>query len=139
MKKAVIDASALLRLVDNEAGADRMESYFDQARSGTIRLSMPAVNWGEVVYVILKVRGTEGAEALLPRLKSLPFRIVEITVEAAEQAAQFKHAHGVHYADAFAGSLAASEGATLVTADYDFHSIPSAKLNVDILPRKERC
>jgi hypothetical protein len=42
------------------------------------------------------------------------------------------------YADAFAGSLALRRAATLVTADFDFKSLPSGTLKIDFLPRKEK-
>ena len=38
--------------------------------------------------------------------------------------------------DAFAGSLAVHENATLVTADYDFKSVPSGTIKIEFLPDK---
>lgn len=138
MSKIVIDASALLRFVDNEAGADRVESLLNRARVGELDLLMSAVNWGEVGYAVLKAHGLEQARVLLPKLSSVPLRIVPVDRDDAERAAAFKHAHRIPYADSFAGSLALTEGAPLVTADHDFRSLPRSLVKVDILPVKSK-
>ena len=133
-----MDASALLRFVDNEAGADLVEAFLNRARVGELDLLMSAVNWGEVGYAVLKAHGPEQAGVLLPKLCSVPLRIVPVDRDAAERAAAFKHAHGIPYADSFAGSLALAEKAPLVTADNDFRGLPRSLIKVDILPAKSR-
>src|ERR1019366_3548619 len=42
----------------------------------------------------------------------------------------------VPFVDALAGSLALHENATLVTADYDFKSVPSGVIKVQVLPAR---
>ncbi len=58
-----------------------------------------------------------------------------------EAAAIFKCDFKVPYADAFAGPLtlahsAPQRRATLVTADYDFKSIPAGTIRIEFLPPK---
>ncbi len=43
LKTAVLDASELLRFVDDETGADRVEALLDQARAGTAEIVISAV------------------------------------------------------------------------------------------------
>jgi hypothetical protein len=56
-------------------------------------------------------------------------------------AAIFKYDFKVPYADAFAGALtlahsASPQRATLVTADFDFKSIPAGTIKIEFLPPK---
>jgi predicted nucleic acid-binding protein len=56
--------------------------------------------------------------------------------DLAASAAIFKYDFKVPFVDAFAGSLALHEKATLVTADYDFKSVPSGTIKIEFLPAK---
>jgi predicted nucleic acid-binding protein len=138
LNKIILDASALLRFVDNDAGADRIEALLDQARTGKVEIVISAVNWGEIVHSLLRARGGEQVNELLPKLRALPIKISVVTQDSAEDAAKFKYSHKLAYADAFAGSLALSQSATLVTADQDFRPIPASALKVDFLPNKSK-
>src|SRR6266568_4482371 len=96
MSTYVLDASALLRYLDREPGFDRVAGLLKRATRGGIGLLVSAVNWGEMASVLYQVH--------------------------AEEAGRFKQDFKTPYADAFAGSLALREKATLVTADFDFKS-----------------
>lgn len=72
----------------------------------------------------------------LPAYDSLPITVVSADKDLAEGAAIFKDDFKVPFVDAFAGSLASHENATLVTADYDFKSVPSGTIKVEFLPAK---
>src|SRR5689334_14299006 len=54
MKRFVLDASALLRFADNEAGVDRVAELAKLARRNQAELYISSVNWGEVVYALLR-------------------------------------------------------------------------------------
>ena len=62
--------------------------------------------------------------------------VVAADKDLAEGAAIFKYDFKVPFVDAFAGSLALHENATLVTADYDFKSVPSGTIKIEFLPAK---
>jgi predicted nucleic acid-binding protein len=74
--------------------------------------------------------------SLAANLAALPLTIVAADKELAEGAAIFKYDFKIPFVDAFAGSLALHENATLVTADYDFKSVPSRTIKVEFLPAK---
>ncbi|MGC2112223.1 MAG: PIN domain-containing protein [Candidatus Korobacteraceae bacterium] len=131
----VLDASSLLRLVDDEAGADRVEDLLNQARAGKTELLLSAVNWGEIVYILARPHISSRSRQMIDRLRGLPFRIVDVAGSSAEEAAWFKERFQVPYADAFAGALAYSQNITLITADYDFKPASSA-MKVEFLPVK---
>src|SRR5690349_7558578 len=120
MTEYVLDASALLRYLDREPGFDRIAALLKQAARGAAGLLVSAVNWGEVVSVLYRVHGLSAALSTASKLRVLPFAIVAADADRAEEAGVFKQDFKVPYADAFAGSLARREKATLVTADFDF-------------------
>jgi hypothetical protein len=62
---------------------------------------------------------------------------VEADWRRAESAGLFLERFKVPYADSFAGSLAADESATLVTADYDFKAVEK-EIGVEFLPLRKR-
>jgi len=133
MKRCVVDASALLRWFDDGPGAIRIEELVVQAASGAMQISVSAVNWGEVYYVIARKHGERQAESFSANFHNLPVHIVPADSPRAERAGIFRHKFSIPYADAFAASLAASERATLVTSDYDFTRVADA-VAVEFLP-----
>lgn len=133
---AVLDASALLRFLDDEAGAERVERLLNQAVSGDVILLMSAVNWCEVVYAIAHRQGLSAATELLNRLSGLRVAVVPCSGDDGVEAALFKARYKIPYADAFAACLAKQNSACLVTADYDFKTLPAGILKVEFLPRK---
>ncbi|PYY07956.1 MAG: PIN domain nuclease [Acidobacteria bacterium] len=132
----VLDASALLRFLDDEAGAERVERLLNEAISGDLVLLMSAVNWGEVIYAVAHRQGLSAATELLNKLSGLRIAVVPCSSEDAAEAALFKARYKIPYADAFAACLAKQNSAALVTADYDFKTIPAGMLKIEFLPRK---
>jgi PIN domain nuclease of toxin-antitoxin system len=138
MTTYVLDASAILRFSDKEAGFDRVRDLLIQAAQGKVELLLSAVNWGEIVGALYKRAGGLSAptNSLAANLAALPLTIVAADKELAEGAAVFKYDFKIPFVDAFAGSLALHENATLVTADYDFKSVPSRTIKIEFLPAK---
>jgi PIN domain nuclease of toxin-antitoxin system len=138
MTTYVLDASAILRFTDKEAGFERVRDLFIHAAQGKVELLLSAVNWGEIVGALYKRTG--GLSALISNLAAnlaaLPLTVVAADKDLAEGAAIFKYDFKVPFVDAFAGSLALHENATLVTADYDFKSVPSGTIKIELLPAK---
>jgi predicted nucleic acid-binding protein len=129
----VLDASALLRY--REPGFDRIAALLKQAAREDVRLLVPAVNWGEVASVLYKARNASVARETISKLRALPLAITLVDARQAEEAGSFKQDFKMPYADAFAGSLAFREKATLVTADFDFK--PAAQsVKIEFLPSK---
>jgi predicted nucleic acid-binding protein len=142
MTTYILDASAILRFTDKEAGFDRVRDLFIQAARGNVELLLSAVNWGEIVGALYKRAGGLSASALpnigslAANLAALPLTVVPEDQDHAEGAAIFKYNFKVPFVDAFAGSLALHQNATLVTADYDFKSVPSGTIEIEFLPTK---
>lgn len=131
MKDFVLDASALLRFTENEAGAERVREIILAAHSGQMELFMSPVNWGEIVYTLLRL----SAIPTLHTVESLPIAYPEITKSDAAQAARFRYQYKLPYADSFAAALAQELKATLLTADYDFKVVKQG-VQIEFLPPK---
>jgi predicted nucleic acid-binding protein len=97
---------------------------------------MSAVNWGEVVYSLWRVRGEIEAKRLMRKVEELPVTVIPADLARAAIAGEMKMVHGLGYADSFAAGLTLELGATLITADPDFKKV-GKKLKVEFLPRHE--
>jgi predicted nucleic acid-binding protein len=140
MTTYVLDASAILRFTDKEAGFDQVRDLFVRATQGEVDLLLSAVNWGEIVFALHK-RGAAASfgkdiGSLAANLAALPLTIVAADKDLSEGAGIFEYNFKVPFVDAFAGSLALRENATLVTADYDFKTIPRDTIKIEFLPTK---
>ena len=81
------------------------------------------MNWGEVHYVTHRNYGLEQANKIVHIIGSFPIEIVDVDLEITRQAALFKVAHHLSYADCFAAALAKVKKSTLVTGDKEFKSL----------------
>jgi PIN domain nuclease of toxin-antitoxin system len=123
MTTYVLDSSALLRYIDNEPGADRIEAILAECISGRSQARISAVQWGEIAG---KLRSHHGAQQQHRVLSSLPSEIdiVAATAEHAVRAAELRVDRKIAYADAFALDVAMqSPEHILVTADYGFKPV----------------
>jgi predicted nucleic acid-binding protein len=119
----VLDASAMLDLLLNGPGAQRVEQLIkDAARPGTLLLASVA-NWGEVFYLSWQRFGEESARRTLGDLSRLPFQVVAVELPQAIKAGELKAIHQIPYVDCLAAALATMRQATLVTADRDFEKL----------------
>ena len=120
MKTTVLDASALLALLFDEPGAEKIENLFNQAAEADKPILITALNWAEVLYKMQRRHGVRGLEGARQFERTMPLEVALLDRDLAESAAHFKAAHDLGLADAFAAALAKSEKAELVTADTDF-------------------
>jgi predicted nucleic acid-binding protein len=132
VKRAVLDAGALIALYENEPGAAQVASLIELARDRRYSLAMSVVNWGEIYYVVWSGRGAGVARHVIEEIAHLPLSIVSPDLEQTRLAAELKAEHKLPYADCFAASLALVQRATLVTADSDF-SLLKKKLRLLLL------
>ena len=132
----VLDASAILRHHDNEAGADRMDAIFEACARETAELSISAVQWGEIAAVERKRLGAQAQQRFLASLMEVGLYIIPVTAERAERAAAIRVDRKIANADSYAVELAMeSPGHVLVTADYDFKAVADLA-QIEFLPVK---
>ena len=123
VKTYVLDANALLALLQDTSNADKVDELLRQAMQIRAQVSMSAVNYGEVYSTILREHGTTQAITTMNAASPLPISIVDVTRQRAMQAADVKFKYKLHYADSFAVALAIEFKATLVTSDSDFRRL----------------
>lgn len=111
----VLDSSALLCVLNNEQGAERVEDLMESSQPVLIH----AVNVVELQYLVLR-RGGEGAwRTAAPRMQAAGIQIVRLMDDPLlATAAQLKAFRPpIALGDVFAVALAVQRGATLVTTD----------------------
>ena len=132
----VLDASAILRYLDGEAGSGRIADLIKGHLAGRWQIMMSAIHWGEVAGVTCKVHGIPAVDMVLSRLRSFGLEIVPVTDERAVGAALIKVRKKIPYADAFGVQLAAeSPESVLVTADFDLKAA-AGDIKIEFLPKK---
>ena len=138
LRRFVLDANALISLLENRAGAaTRVRSLIEEASRNQLPVLLSAVNWGEVFYIAWRLRGEVVAREAETKLRQLPITVIAADLERATRAAALKQKHNLGYADAFAAELAIDRGAWLVTADQEFAKVGKS-LSLYAIPRHEK-
>jgi len=120
---AVLDASALLVYLEGKEACEKVKKAFAIAAEKGSKLLMSTVNWGEVLYILIRRLGLEKAEQITALIETLPIELVSADQGTAGQAAQYKAIQKLPYADSFAAALAKLHGAELLTSDREFHLV----------------
>ncbi len=119
----VLDAHALLVLLQKEKGQERVAELITQAQSGNASLHLSLINWGEISYITERERGEAFADELMRDLEKLPIGLAEVNRARVKSAVHIKAHYPVSYADAFAIALAQELGAAVVTGDPEFKAV----------------
>lgn len=132
----VLDTSAILRYLDDEAGADRVSEIIADHLDGKCLIAVSAVNWGEVATKLFQRNGRHRFEAIFSDLQALGFDIVDATTSRAVKSGLIKAQKKIPYADAFGVELVASiPGSVLVTGDFDVKPV-AHDIKIEFLPQK---
>lgn len=121
----VLDSYALMALFNEEPGAAEVDQLLTKAETGTVKLLLCVVNWGEIYYSIYHGASPAIAEARAADVAAMPLELVpvETDLHLVRQAAIYKATHKMSYADAFAAALAKLRRAELVTGDPEFKAV----------------
>ena len=114
-----------MALFNDEPAAATVEKLLIKAGTGSTQLLMTVINWGEIYYSIMRGASQDLAEQHAREIQAMPIELVPIEKDLAlvRQAAIFKAAKKLAYADAFAAGLAKIRNAELVTGDRDFKAV----------------
>ena len=123
MRTTVLDASAMLAMLFDEPGAEKIEKLFNQAAEADKPMLITAVNWAEVLYRMERKHGVAGLQGARQFERTMPLDVAPLDRELAETAAHLKNEHDLGLADAFAAALAKSKKAELVTGDHEFKAL----------------
>lgn len=119
----VLDAHGLLAFLEKEAGYEKVEQSFVAAIEKDRYLLMTSVNFGEVYYIVLRECGQEKAHEIEKIIGTLPIEIIDVDMQLAREAARFKAAHKISYADCFAAALAKQHKGEIITGDKEFKAV----------------
>ncbi len=132
----VLDSSAILRYLDDDAGAARVAEIIKSHLAGRCAAMIAAPHWGEVAGVTCKVHGRDAMELVLSRLSTFGFELAPADAERSVRAALIKVKRQIPYVDAFGVELASeSSNRVFVTADFDFKPA-SRDVKIEFLPTK---
>jgi len=122
-KRRLLDSFAILALLGDEDGADRVADLLTDAVASDLPLLVNEINVGEVYYVVGKHRSVDEADRVVDHLESLPLEWIGNGRDEVLEAARVKARHPVAYADAFAIATAIRFDAVVVTGDREFESV----------------
>jgi predicted nucleic acid-binding protein len=116
----ILDACAVLALLDGEDGAVLVRELLDRANNNEVILTMNAANLIEVYYDRIRTAGTEQADAIIQDIyDTFPISIIETLNPAiVREAARFKAMGKMSFADTILVATARYIGATIVTCDH---------------------
>ena len=123
----VLDACAVIALLNDEDGADTVAGLITRAGVGTDRLFMSGIQALEVYYDRIYIKGREYAETVLESLYASPIIILqEITRDIIQEAGRFKTSYSMSLGDTFAAASAKKLAAALVTRDKEMKALEEA-------------
>lgn len=120
MKRAVLDASAVISFFEDRSGGEVVEKLVAESVAGKAELLMSVVNWGEVYYSAWRARGKGAARQMAAEISQFPIQVVNADSELTKYAAELRAKYNLPYADCFAAALSKVFKAELVTSDRDF-------------------
>ncbi len=134
---AVLDTSAIICVLEDEAGADIVEERLTAARAGKIDLGASCVSLVEVYYKAHQTDGPAHASRLITTIKSWPVEFVYPDEALCLAAAEIKALFPLSFADAFVAATARQAKGTLYHKDPAFDSLKGT-VSLKALPYKAR-
>jgi predicted nucleic acid-binding protein len=129
----LLDTSALMALLEGEAGADRVEQLLR-----TEAVLLPFMSVLEVHYVTIQEEGEEEANARYAMLQALrAVHLNEVDEPTLLAAAHLKAHNRISLADAIIAAFAERHGAVLVHKDPEFEAL-AGQVRLEALPYKTR-
>ncbi len=127
----LLDTSALLTLIEDEPGAERVEQVLTQGQ-----VWLPWLVLLEATYIIQQEQGEAEAERRYALMKQLPATILwEMDEPTLLAAARLKANYRLSLADAIIAALAIQQNSILLNKDPEFEAIAS-QVSLEALPYK---
>jgi predicted nucleic acid-binding protein len=119
VKTYILDACALIALLQEEEGADTVAAVINAASKGEAEVVMHRVNLLEVFYDSYRSRGKKQADLVLVELKKRPVFInAEISDDIFAEAGHLKATYKISLVDSIALAQAIVTDGELLTADH---------------------
>jgi predicted nucleic acid-binding protein len=132
-KTYLLDTSALLAFIEDEAGAERVEGVL---KKGEVWLPWVALH--EAYYITFRDQGQGAADTRYALIKQLPARLIwELDEPTLLTAARLKAMHRLSFADSIVAALAIQKNAILLHKDPEFDSL-AEMVPLEALPYTEK-
>jgi predicted nucleic acid-binding protein len=129
--KYVLDTSAIFTFLEDEVGAEHVESLLRQEE-----IILPYLVLLETCYITLQEQPEDVADKRYALLKQLPATILwEVDESTLLTAGRFKAYHRLSLADAIIAAFAQSRGAILVHKDPELEALAES-VEQEVLPYK---
>jgi len=133
----ILDTSALLTFIEDEEGAENVESLLIEAEKGNVTVYLSFISLTEVFYITKKEKGEQEASERLGLIKSLAVHIIESEEPLNIMAGALKADYRISLADAFIAALCQYHQGIIVHKDPEFEQL--APLMQELrLPYKKR-
>ena len=125
----VLDACALIALINNEDGSDIIEDVIRKAQAGNASIIMNKLNLLEVYYDAYRTYGEDVANKLINNINKPPFSIhAELSDDVFKEAGRLKASYKISIADSVALAETIISGGKLLTSDHhEFDVIEKAE------------
>ena len=120
MTSYVLDACALIAVINSEEGAEAVDNLFQQAYKGEVTLYMSIINLLEVNYGFIGDIGFAKTQEILSKIEETPLIVIStISQKAYNEAARIKGTHHrLSLADSVGIATAAEIDGVFVTSDH---------------------
>jgi predicted nucleic acid-binding protein len=120
----VLDACALIALLDDEEGNNTIDELFTRAKAGEITLCMSIINMLEVYYGFISNDGLERANEILAPIDETSLQIIDFVSQPVyKEAARLKGAYNISLADAIGLATAITISGVFVSSDGEFKEL----------------
>lgn len=123
MKNYILDTSAILTFIENEAGVEDVERLLLDAVEGKIQILISAVSAIELYYVSLREQGKTIADERLQLIDGLPIKQQPLHPDMAKIIGEIKADKSMSFADCCIAGLAKIHKAIVVHKDPEFEQI----------------
>jgi PIN domain nuclease of toxin-antitoxin system len=132
----ILDSSAVLRYLHQQAGSDRVAEILKAHLTGDCEAVTSALHWGEIAGITCKLYGRREMGQVLSRLGAFGLPAVAADGDSAVRAALIKLDTGIPYVDSFGIELAGrGPNRVFVTANFDFKPA-NRDVKIEFLPAK---
>ncbi|MCL1829254.1 MAG: type II toxin-antitoxin system VapC family toxin [Oscillospiraceae bacterium] len=120
----VLDACALVAVLNREDGADKVMDVYKKAENGEAKIIINRVNLLEVYYSFYHAKGKEYAEKVVDAVTRSIIEISEFDRDIFPIAGRLKASYRISLADSIALGQAIVSGGELITCDHhEFDSV----------------
>jgi len=119
----VFDTSALLTYIEDEEGAEHVESLLIRAEKGEVIIYVAFVSLTEVFYITMREKDEIEATDRVKLIRSLLVRIAESNEKLNVSAGNLKARNRISLADAYVAAVCQEHDGILVHKDPEFEKI----------------